>query len=377
MPGKNQTASGLTPKSFLDTMIILSLIGVLGYFCIAVISPFMPVIVWGLMLAVMLYPLQQGLARRLNGRQGASATIITVCAVLMIVGPVAVLGTSFATQIVEWNQQFENHELSISQPDPGVAEWPLVGERLYGAWSQAATNFPEFLASHRDEIKTFAAALVRNAKSILGMVLVLVGGLIVAGIMMAWGDSGSNALLRIFNRVSGAEAGASNQKLAVATIRSVVAGVVGVAFIQALIFGIGLLLAGIPAAGVIAMIVLMIAIIQMPTLLVAIPVIIYLWSGSDGSVAGNVFFTVLFLAAGLADNVLKPLLLGRGVDAPMPVILIGALGGMVVSGFIGLFTGAVILTLGYKLFMGWVAEGNGGTGETVRATGESDTTVQI
>lgn len=375
MPGENQPASGMTPKSFLDTMIILSLIGLLGYFCFEVISPFMPVMVWGLMLAVMLYPLHQGLARRLNGRQGASATILTACAVLMIVGPVAVLGTSFATQVVEWNQQFENHELSISQPGPGVAEWPLVGGRLYGAWSEAATNFPEFLDTHRDEIKKFAAVLISNAKSILGMVLVLVGGLIVAGIMMAWGESGSNALLRILNRVSGAEAGASNQKLAVATIRSVVAGVVGVAFIQALIFGIGLLLAGIPAAGVIALIVLLIAIIQMPTLIVAIPVIMYLWSGPDNSVVGNVFFTVLFLAAGLADNVLKPLLLGRGVDAPMAVILIGALGGMVVSGFIGLFTGAVVLTLGYKLFMGWVAEGDGHTGQAVAGTGESDTAV--
>ena len=113
----------------------------------------------------------------------------------------------------------------------------------------------------------------------------------------------------------------------------------------------------------------------MPTLIVAIPVIMYLWSGPDNSVVGNVFFTVLFLAAGLADNVLKPLLLGRGVDAPMAVILIGALGGMVVSGFIGLFTGAVVLTLGYKLFMGWVAEGDGHTGQAVAGTGESDTAV--
>lgn len=104
------------------------------------------------------------------------------------------------------------------------------------------------------------------------------------------------------------------------------------------------------------MIVLVVAIVQMPTLIVAIPVIIFLWSGADNSVIGNVFFTVLFLAAGLADNVLKPLLLGRGVDAPMPVILIGALGGMVVSGFIGLFLGAVVLTLGYTLLMAWVAE---------------------
>jgi len=91
--------------------------------------------------------------------------------------------------------------------------------------------------------------------------------------------------------------------------------------------------------------------------LVSLPAIAYLWWSGDASTASNIFFTVYLLVAGMADNVLKPLLLGRGVDAPMPVILLGAMGGMVTSGIIGLFIGAVMLAVGYQIFMGWVDEG--------------------
>jgi predicted PurR-regulated permease PerM len=131
--------------------------------------------------------------------------------------------------------------------------------------------------------------------------------------------------------------------------------VLGVALIQAILLGVGFMLAGVPAAGLLALIVLLLAIMQLPATLVSLPVILWLWNSGDGGTVMNVIWTVYFVLAGLADNVLKPMLLGRGVDAPMPVILIGALGGMVSSGFIGLFTGAVILAVGYQIFMQWVA----------------------
>jgi predicted PurR-regulated permease PerM len=99
--------------------------------------------------------------------------------------------------------------------------------------------------------------------------------------------------------------------------------------------------------------------VQLPAVLVSLPAIGYLWWSGDGSNVHNVIFTVYLLVAGLADNVLKPLLLGRGVDVPMPVVLIGALGGMVTAGFIGLFVGAVLLSVVYELFMQWVDQGSG------------------
>ena len=139
-------------------------------------------------------------------------------------------------------------------------------------------------------------------------------------------------------------------------MRSVATGVVGVAFIQALLLGLGFIFAGVPAAGVLAIVVLVLGIVQLPPTLVAVPVIIYLWMGGDASTTSNIFFTVYLMLAGMADNVLKPLLLGRGVDVPMPIVLFGALGGMVSAGIIGLFIGAILLSVGYQLFIDWVAE---------------------
>lgn len=171
---------------------------------------------------------------------------------------------------------------------------------------------------------------------------------------MAWGVPGMGAMRRVFIRLAGPAKGPQLLGLSVATIRSVVTGVLGVAFIQALLLGVGFYFAGVPAAGVLAVIVLLLGIMQLPAMILSLPVIAYIWMGGDQSVVLNIVFTVYILVAGMADNVLKPMLLGRGVDVPMPVVLIGALGGMVVGGFIGLFLGAVLLGIGYEIFMDWV-----------------------
>ena len=129
----------------------------------------------------------------------------------------------------------------------------------------------------------------------------------------------------------------------------------GVAFLQAIIVGLCLLVAGVPWAGVLAVIVLVLGIAQVPALIATLPAIAYLWVSGNYGTGAAVLYTVLLVVAGMADNVLKPLMLGRGVDAPMPVILLGALGGMAAGGILGMFVGGTLLALGYQIFMGWVA----------------------
>lgn len=198
------------------------------------------------------------------------------------------------------------------------------------------------------------------AASTAGSVLLFLGALIIAGIMMAYGDAGSQAMLRIFNRLAGSAKGARLQSLSTATVRSVATGVIGVAFIQALLLGAGFIMAGIPAAGVLALGVLLIGIVQVPAAIIAWPAIAYLWISGDASTTSNIVYSIYLFVAGAADNVLKPLLLSRGVNVPMPIILIGALGGMVTNGIIGLFVGAVLLAVGYRVFMEWVDKGEEG-----------------
>jgi predicted PurR-regulated permease PerM len=202
------------------------------------------------------------------------------------------------------------------------------------------------------ELAQKAVAMVASIGS--GLLLFLVS-FIVASILMAYGESGARGSRAIFVRVAGAARGEALTKLATATIRAVALGVIGVAFIQATLIGLALLLASVPAAGVLSAIALVLGIAQLPALIVTVPAIIYIWSSGDYGTAAAITQTIILLVTGMADNVLKPLMLGRGVDAPMPVILLGALGGMASGGILGMFVGATLLALGYQIFMGWIA----------------------
>ena len=141
-------------------------------------------------------------------------------------------------------------------------------------------------------------------------------------------------------------------ELAVATVRSVTLGILGVALIQTLLASLGFLLVGVPGAGLWALLVMILAVVQLPTILVLGPIIIYVFSTSSAVIA--VVFAIWSILVGISDAFLKPLLMGRGVDVPMLVIFIGAIGGFMTSGIIGLFVGAIIFSLGYKLFLIWL-----------------------
>ncbi len=345
----------MTVQQFTDALIRVAIVGILVIASLQVFSPFMDLMLWALILAVTIYPSHQKLATRLGGNQGRAATLIVLLGIMILGVPVALLGASLAEQLGSAYDKYQAGTLTLRAPAESVADWPVIGPQVYEAWSAASANLPEYIEANKAAIESIAAKGLAVAKSTAGNVFLFIGALIVAGIMMAFGQSGSRAMRHILSRIAGQEYGPKVHALATMTTRSVAAGVLGVAMIQAVLFGIGMMLAGVPAAGLLALIVLLLAIMQLPALLVSIPVIIWVWKGGDFGTIMAVVWTVYFLLAGAADNVLKPMLLGRGVDAPMPVILIGALGGMISTGFIGLFTGAVILAVGYQIFMQWVA----------------------
>jgi len=340
-----------------DTLIRLAIAAFLVVLCVRIFEPFLGLMLWALILAVALYPAQQWIVRRFRMGEGRAATLLVLVALFAIGVPSFMLGGSFAQHVYDFHTRFKNDEITIKKPNPSVAEWPLVGEKVYASWNSAAEDLPASLAKVRPQLAEVSKKLLTAAASTAGGVLKFLGSMIIAGIMMAYGRAGSQAMQRIISRLAGRERGVQLHTLSTATIRSVAAGVVGVAFIQALLLGIGFIWAGIPAAGVWALVTLLLGIAQLPALIVSLPAIIYIWSTGD-STTTNLVFTVYLLAAGSVDNVLKPLLLGRGVDAPMPVILFGALGGMVSGGIIGLFVGAVVMAIGYQVFMDWVAEGD-------------------
>lgn len=354
MQVENSIIRKLLSKDLTDVLIRVGLIVFLSYLCVQVFAPFSGLMLWAVVLAVALYPLHRRLAKFLRDRQATAATLLVIIGLLLVGIPTVILGHSFVSSAEETYAAFEQDGITIKRPDPSVADWPIIGKRVYKAWNAAATDLPAYLKQYQAQIKKFVSAGLLAAVNTAGSILTFLASLIIAGIMMTYGEAGSAAIGRICNRVTGPTRGGQLQSLSTATIRSVATGVVGVAFIQALLLGLGFALADIPAAGVLAFLVLILGIVQLPALVISLPAVAYLWWGGDASTMANVIWTIYLLLAGMADNVLKPLLLGRGVDAPMPIILIGALGGMVWGGIIGLFLGAVLLAVGYQLFMFWV-----------------------
>jgi predicted PurR-regulated permease PerM len=342
-------------KRLLDVLIRAGLVAALALLCYRIFSPFIGLMAWALILAVTLYPAHQKLARKTSGRQGLAATLLTIAGIVLIVLPTALLMGALGDSVHDFVVSVRDHTLAIPAPAASVAEWPIVGKKVHAAWTQAHEDLPTLIKTLQPKLGALARTALGTVAAIAGSVLMFLASFIIAGIIMAFGRAGAASAVRIFDRIMGPGRGAEFANLSTTTIRAVALGVLGVAFIQAIVIGVIMLIAGVPFAGVLALLVLVLGIAQVPALLVTLPVIVYVWASGAYGTGAAVTYSVLLFVGGMLDNVLKPLLLGRGVDAPMPVILLGALGGLATSGILGMFIGAVLLALGYQIFMWWVA----------------------
>lgn len=345
----------LSSQRLLDVLIRAGLIAVLVIFCYRVFHPFLDLMLWSMILAINLYPLQRRLKPRMGNKDGRTATVIVLISIIVLLVPLYLLGMSMAASVESALATVRSGNFHVPPPADSVAEWPLVGKTLHGYWEQAATDLTGLTQKFAPQIKATSLALLTKLAGFAVGLLLFIFALILAGIFMAYGESGHRSAVKVSSRIFGADRGEHVADLCTATIRAVAQGVIGIAFIQMLLVGVGFVLGGVPAAGLLAIAALMLGIMQVPVALITIPVIAYVLS-TDGVTVGTIIFSIYSFVAGLADNVLKPLMLGRGVDVPMPVVLIGALGGMVTSGIIGLFIGPVILAIGYELFWQWVKD---------------------
>ena len=339
----------------MDVLIRAGLIVALTALCYRVFSPFLTLMVWALILAVAMYPLHLALAARVGNRQGLAATLLVLIGIVLIVVPSSILISLLGDAVKRFIENIQSNNLQIPAPYSGIESWPIVGRKLHALWSAAHSDLPALVQSMQPKISDLSKDALAFVASIGVGLLQFLASFIVAGIIMAFGQSGARAMRSIFKRMFGGARGDEFATLSTQTIRAVANGVIGVAFIQAIIIGLVLIFAGVPGAGVLTVIILVLGIAQVPALIVTLPAIAYIWASGNYETGAAIAYTVLLAVSGMADNVLKPLLLGRGVDAPMPVILIGALSGMAAAGILGMFVGATLLALGYQLFMGWVA----------------------
>jgi predicted PurR-regulated permease PerM len=341
-----------------DTIVRVALIGSLAWLCFTAFSPFLKLMVWSIILSVNLYPAHQWLARKLGKRQGLASIILVVFSVALIVVPTWLLMNSFADSVQRFVGAVQQNTLHIPPPPESLRNIPVVGNKIQAGWSKAQTDLPGVVKTMQPKIGDLARGALSMVASVGRAMLLFMASFVVAMIMMAYGESAERSSRNIFSRIAGPSRGESLLRLSTATIRAVAQGVIGVAAIQALLIGLALMLAGIRIAGVLAIIALVLGIAQVPALVITLPVIIYIWASGDYGTGSAIAHTIILLLTGMADNVLKPMMLGRGVNVPMPVILFGALGGMATGGILGMFVGATALALGYEIFMKWVAIGS-------------------
>jgi len=313
-----------------------------------ILKPFISPIVWGIIIAVAIFPLHKKFARLLGNRAKLSAWLISLIGISIILVPSIMLTSSAVESVRKTVDAIEDQTLEVPPPDEKVKEWPIIGEKTYAFWSSANKSLTSTLQKYKPQLAVLAPKLTKAITSFAGSILLFIISLIIAGVLLLVAKQGEKTANQIFKTFVG-EKSEELTGLSIETIRSVVAGVIGIALIQSFFLSLGMIVIHVPAAGIIAIGVLIVTIIQLPPLLVMLPIIIYVFSFADTVPA--VIFTVWTIFWSLADMFLKPMLLGKGVDVPMLVILLGAIGGMVVAGPVGLFVGSVVLALAYKIFL--------------------------
>ncbi|HIC44432.1 MAG TPA: AI-2E family transporter [Sulfurimonas sp.] len=337
----------------IEVVIKLVVLGVILFYAFEIIRPFIIPVIWGIIIAVTFSPVLNHLEKKFRIKRSILISIFTLIAILALVVPTYLLSDSVISSSTKLVQHLKEGTLKITPPNESVKQWPLIGEIVYERWSAAASDFESTLLKFQPKVRQYAGSIVSGIGSALGGILQFVVSLIIAAVFLGKSEGSVKLYHAISKRLIG-EKGVQWAELSALTIRSVVQGVIGIAMIQAILSFIGMVIIGVPFSWLWAFLVLFLAIIQLPTIIVLGPVIAYVYSYTDPTWA--TVFAIYSLLVGVSDNFLKPLMLGRGVDIPMLVILLGAIGGMILSGILGLFVGAVGLALAYKLFITWLEE---------------------
>jgi len=339
----------------IEIAIRLGLIFLILAWCLQILSPFISIVVWGGILAVALHGPFLKLVEKLGGRKKLAVTLFAVIGIAVILVPIISLSSSMVDGATKLGTQISEGSIHIAAPPEYVKEWPIVGEKTYNFWLKSSQDLRAVLEQYPHQLTAVGKKMLGAAAGVGTGLLQFVVSFLIAAVFLTSAEGIRTSMQRLAKRLT-AEQGEELLDMSVATIRSVAVGVIGIAFIQAVLGGLGMMFVGVPAAGLLAIVILVFAIAQLPPLLVLGPVAFYVFSAESTTVA--MIFLIWSILVSFSDAILKPLFLGRGVDVPMLVILLGAIGGMITSGIVGLFVGAIILALGYKLFGAWVAWGD-------------------
>lgn len=341
-------------RNTIEAVVRIGLLLLLATWCFKIITPFIIPVMWGVIIAVAIYPLFLKLKSSLGDNNKLAATVYTLLTLALLITPTVMISNSIIDTSSIITERYEAGTLEIPPPSDSVKDWPLIGEKTHAVWAQASENLEAALKKYEAETRKVGKAIISGAAGAAGTILQFVLSIIISGILVANASGAYDVTVKIFTRLTNAKSGLAFANLSRDTIRSVAQGVLGVAMIQATLSALGMMVMEVPAWGLWTLFILVLAIAQLPPILVLGFVCAYVFSVAETTPA--VIFLIYSLIISGSDAFLKPMFLGRGMEIPMMVILLGAIGGMMMSGIIGLFVGAIILALGYELFMAWLDE---------------------
>jgi predicted PurR-regulated permease PerM len=340
------------------TRILLAVAGIGGLMAATfwVLRPFLPAMVWATMIVVATWPMLRGLEVRLGAKRGVAVAVMTVAMLLILAVPLTLATITVverAEDAVTWSRSL------VAHPLPGLPEWvarvPLVGKRIAAEWETLARAPSEELAARVvPHVRGIAAWLLARAGGIGTLILQALLTVAIAAILYTRGEAMAGGVLAFARRLAGDE-GVRVAVLSAGAIRAVALGIVVTALIQGVIGGIGLAVAGVPHAGLLTAVMILLGVAQIGPAPVVIGAVVWLYA------QGQPYWAILLIGWGLLtmslDNVLRPILIRRGADLPLLLIIAGVIGGLLAFGLVGLFVGPVILAIAYTLLVAWVRAG--------------------
>lgn len=348
-----QTARHDLAQRTLGVLVIAALIGT----SLWILKPFLPAVIWATTLVIATWPIMRRAQNRLWGSRPLATAIMTITLLLVFVAPFwLAIGTivRHSDQILSWTETLTS--MDIPPPPTWLDHVPLVGHRLTQIWTDVAgSEAPELL----QKIRPYAGRLTDwfvGAVGSFGLVLVqFLLTVAISAILYANGERAAAYVARVGARLAG-NRGRQAVTLAGQAIRGVALGVVVTAFVQSAIGAGALFIAGVPYAAILSALLFMLCVAQLGPALVLIPAVI--WMYASGTAAAASLLLVLSVIAIGIDNILRPVLIRKGVDLPLLLILSGVIGGLMAFGLIGLFLGPTLLAIAYTLLDAWIAEGD-------------------
>jgi predicted PurR-regulated permease PerM len=355
MPSTDQDPSSRDQftATWVELTIRLGVLGLFLYFSFLLVRPFISIAIWSVVLTVALYPVYDWMVELLGGRRRLAAALLTLLSLLIVIGPATWLALGLIDSIRILSERLDLSGLVLPPPRETVKSWPLIGDQIYEFWDLASDNLQAALAKIAPHLKPIGSSLLTIAADAGTGAIKFFIAIIIAGFLYSPAPSLVDAL-RKFSRKLASGHGEEFVQLAGATIRAVSRGVIGISVLQAFLAGLGLMVAGIPGASLITSAVLILGIIQIGPSIVLIPLIIWSWMVMETATA--LLFTAYMIPVNLLDNILRPLVMGRGLQTPTLVILIGVIGGTISYGITGLFLGPIILAVIWELLVAWIRE---------------------